>query len=253
MRRWLLVFTLGWATVQAQYCPNGHPSCASYERLKAAGFINAGDLSCFEERDTIFDADDQMRDRLGQPRHPRSDTFDVFSYEKASNSIKVSIYHDGVRTFAADITDVVVDSDGAMHFKLGDKLWEIQKGGSYRNIWDVGMVRLTESGVCSSFGATTLSNSKESRLPTPSPSTESRQQFGRVTVTSTREPADVYVDSKFVGNTPATLKLTSGSHDIAVNGPNNFHYQRTIEVLPDSDLVIHADTPPSHSATGKNR
>ena len=39
-------------------------------------------------------------------------------------------------------------------------------------------------------------------------------QTGQVAISSTPEGADVLVDGAFVGNTPATLSLASGKHEI---------------------------------------
>jgi S1-C subfamily serine protease len=45
--------------------------------------------------------------------------------------------------------------------------------------------------------------------------------FGTVTMTSEPDAAEIFVDGKFHGNTPATLKLPSGSHSILLKSPGH--------------------------------
>lgn len=65
-------------------------------------------------------------------------------------------------------------------------------------------------------------------------------------VTSTPDGADVYVDAKFVGNTPATLKLKSGSHNVRVSVPGRKDWERALEVLKDSQVTLKAQIPVSN-------
>jgi S1-C subfamily serine protease len=73
----------------------------------------------------------------------------------------------------------------------------------------------------------------------PNPQPESRGK-GKVSITSNLEGADIYIDGKFVGNTPATFNLPSGSHSIAVKGQDGTTWQRDLEVLEDSDVKVNA-------------
>jgi hypothetical protein len=50
--------------------------------------------------------------------------------------------------------------------------------------------------------------------------------------------AEVYVDGKFVGNTPETLKLSVGPHNISLKAEGRKDWQRSIEILKDSQLNL---------------
>ncbi|MFZ0820431.1 MAG: trypsin-like peptidase domain-containing protein [Candidatus Acidiferrales bacterium] len=63
---------------------------------------------------------------------------------------------------------------------------------------------------------------------------------GKVAITSDQEGDEVYVDSKFVGETPATLTLSAGLHTIQVTRPNGKMWLRQLEVLKDSEVKLKA-------------
>jgi len=63
---------------------------------------------------------------------------------------------------------------------------------------------------------------------------------GTVDITSEPDGAEVYVDAKFVGNTPATLSLSRGTHKILVKFDGYEHWERDIEVLRDSKVSLKA-------------
>src|ERR1700730_8669731 len=48
---------------------------------------------------------------------------------------------------------------------------------------------------------------------------------GSVVVSSNTEGADIYVDERFVGNTPSTLTLASGAHKVRVEAPGRVAWQ----------------------------
>jgi hypothetical protein len=52
--------------------------------------------------------------------------------------------------------------------------------------------------------------------------------------------ADIYVDNKFVGNTPSTLALAAGSHEIRVEAPTRKPWSRTLEAVAGSRITIRA-------------
>jgi hypothetical protein len=54
----------------------------------------------------------------------------------------------------------------------------------------------------------------------------------------------VYVDGKFVGNTPETLKLPVGPHSIKIVGEGKKDWVRSIEILKDSQLNLRAQLVP---------
>ncbi len=65
-------------------------------------------------------------------------------------------------------------------------------------------------------------------------------QTGEVTVTSTPDSADVFVDGVFKGNTPSTLKLTPGKHMVNVSAAGYQDWGREIDVTAGSDVKLNA-------------
>ncbi len=63
---------------------------------------------------------------------------------------------------------------------------------------------------------------------------------GRVSIVADVEGADVYIDGKLVGETPATFTLTAGLHKVEVKDQNGQSWQRDLEVLDDSDVKLSA-------------
>ncbi|MGA8765660.1 MAG: PEGA domain-containing protein [Candidatus Acidiferrales bacterium] len=68
---------------------------------------------------------------------------------------------------------------------------------------------------------------------------EAQQQIGSVTVASDPPGADIYVDGKFVGQTPSTIRLASGPHRVEVKSEGKHGWERDLEVLKDSQLTLH--------------
>src|SRR5262249_337550 len=50
-------------------------------------------------------------------------------------------------------------------------------------------------------------------------------------IISDPDGAEIFVDEKFFGDTPATLKLSAGTHAIVLRIPGYFDWRRTLEVL----------------------
>jgi hypothetical protein len=74
-------------------------------------------------------------------------------------------------------------------------------------------------------------------------STSSAAGFGALTITSEPDDAELYVDGKFHGNTPATLKLPAGSHTIVLKSRGLPDSSRTIDVPASSKLSLKATFP----------
>jgi len=72
------------------------------------------------------------------------------------------------------------------------------------------------------------------------PATVSPEGFGQLTITSYPDAAEIFVDGKFVGNTPATLKLPAGQHVVLMKSPGKPDYSRTLEVPKSSKLTLKA-------------
>jgi S1-C subfamily serine protease len=79
----------------------------------------------------------------------------------------------------------------------------------------------------------------ESTASSPA-STSSPEGSGQITITSDPDAAEIFVDGKFVGNTPATLKLSAGPHLFLLKSPTRPDYSRTVEVPKSSKLTLKA-------------
>jgi hypothetical protein len=63
---------------------------------------------------------------------------------------------------------------------------------------------------------------------------------GTIIISSVPDGAEIFVDEKFHGNTPATLKLPTGSHAIVLKFPGRANWKRTLEVLKSSKVTLRA-------------
>ncbi|HVM75189.1 MAG TPA: trypsin-like peptidase domain-containing protein [Candidatus Saccharimonadales bacterium] len=86
----------------------------------------------------------------------------------------------------------------------------------------------------------------EALVETSTPSAESpvvspSASFGSITITSVPDSAEIYVDGKFLGNTPATLKLPAGPHTILLKSTGFRDFTRTLELPKSSKLSLKAD------------
>lgn len=73
----------------------------------------------------------------------------------------------------------------------------------------------------------------------PSNPTSGSPGAGSVIFTSEVVGAEIYVDGKFVGQSPSTIPLTTGSHHIEVKSAGKRTWVRDLEVLKDSQLTLH--------------
>ena len=62
---------------------------------------------------------------------------------------------------------------------------------------------------------------------------------GSVEIGSDPPGADIYVDGKFVGETPSTLQLAGGTHRLEVKAAGRKSWGRDLEVLKGSRLTLH--------------
>ncbi len=67
---------------------------------------------------------------------------------------------------------------------------------------------------------------------------------GTVSVFSEPDGAEIFVDDKFLGNAPATLKLPVGPHSILLKFPGHADWRRTLEVLKSSKTSLKAALDP---------
>lgn len=62
---------------------------------------------------------------------------------------------------------------------------------------------------------------------------------GRINFLSEDAGSEIYVDGKFVGQAPATINLSVGSHHVEVRASGKQAWARDLEVLKDSQLTLH--------------
>ncbi len=89
----------------------------------------------------------------------------------------------------------------------------------------------------------TVSSTNSSATPAASVASEPNANptphgFGIVTITTDPDGAEIFVDDKFVGSTPAKLKLPAGNHVMLIRGAGLTEWKRTLEVLKDSQVTL---------------
>jgi len=87
---------------------------------------------------------------------------------------------------------------------------------------------------------TPSSSNPTQAAPAPAP-----EAFGSVSITSEPDGAEIFVDEKFLGNTPATLRLPAGSHVFLLKFPGHADWSRTLEILKSSRTSLRASLDPS--------
>jgi PEGA domain len=78
-----------------------------------------------------------------------------------------------------------------------------------------------------------------SRPQTEAPSHSEVNATASVSITCDLPSAEIYIDGKFVGQAPATLHLTAGSHRVEVRSDGKRTWSRDLEVLKDSQITLH--------------
>jgi PEGA domain len=93
-----------------------------------------------------------------------------------------------------------------------------------------------------SASKTTSEASSSSTGPSSGPSLATCAAPAASCVNFVSEPpgADIYVDGKFVGNTPSSLALPAGSHEIRVEAGKFKPWTRTLDSTAGSTVTIHA-------------
>jgi hypothetical protein len=76
--------------------------------------------------------------------------------------------------------------------------------------------------------------------PEARPTTAPDDGTGAISVSAIPDGADISVDSSFVGNAPATLKLSAGKHVISVSQQGYKTWSREVSVLPGSAVNLKA-------------
>ena len=62
---------------------------------------------------------------------------------------------------------------------------------------------------------------------------------GTVSIASDPTGAEIYVDGKFVGQTPSKILLASGLHRVELRASGKRNWERDLEVMKDSELTLH--------------
>jgi S1-C subfamily serine protease len=78
-----------------------------------------------------------------------------------------------------------------------------------------------------------------------SPQAASTEGTGTVFITSDPDGAEIFVDDKFYGNAPATLRLPVGTHSIVLKFPGRADWTRTLEVLRGNKTTLKAALGPA--------
>ena len=86
---------------------------------------------------------------------------------------------------------------------------------------------------------------ESSAEPQAAPAAASSEGVGTVFITSEPDGAEIFVDEKFHGNAPATLKLPAGTHEIALKFPKHKDWRRSLEVLKSSKTSLKATLEPA--------
>ena len=88
------------------------------------------------------------------------------------------------------------------------------------------------------------SEGTESSEPSKIPSSSAPDGVGTVTISSDPDGAEIFIDDKFLGHAPATLKLPPGSHAVLLKFPGHADWRRTLEVLKSSKVSLKAALEP---------
>ena len=64
--------------------------------------------------------------------------------------------------------------------------------------------------------------------------------FGVTEITSDPDGGEIFLDNKFVGTSPATLRFSEGVHVLIIKSPHHADWQRSITVLKDSVVTVKA-------------
>jgi len=65
-------------------------------------------------------------------------------------------------------------------------------------------------------------------------------ETGSVAIASDPMGAEIYVDGKFVGQTPSTIPLPAGTHHVEVKATGRMHWERDLTVVKESQVNLKA-------------
>ena len=99
--------------------------------------------------------------------------------------------------------------------------------------------------VSSENSAETPVSSQNSASATAPASPPQPEGTGTVSITSDPDGAEIFIDDKFFGNVPATLKLSVGTHSVELKIPGRPDWRRTLEVLKGNKVSLKATFEPA--------
>jgi hypothetical protein len=65
-------------------------------------------------------------------------------------------------------------------------------------------------------------------------------ETGSVAIASDPVGAEIYVDGKFVGQTPSTIPLPAGTHHVEVKAAGRMHWERDLMVVKEGQVNLKA-------------
>jgi hypothetical protein len=68
--------------------------------------------------------------------------------------------------------------------------------------------------------------------------------FGITEITSDPDGAEILLDDKFVGSSPATLRIAEGAHTLILRAAGHADWHRSINMLKDSTVTVKATLAP---------
>jgi hypothetical protein len=68
--------------------------------------------------------------------------------------------------------------------------------------------------------------------------------FGVTEITSDPNGAEIFLDDRFVGTSPATLRIAEGMHTLLLKSAHHPDWSRSITILKDSAVTVKATLAP---------
>jgi len=86
---------------------------------------------------------------------------------------------------------------------------------------------------------------RDSAVPSQAAQPAAPEGAGTVSISSDPDGAEIFVDEKFFGDAPATLKLPVGTHSVVLKIPGRPDWRRTLEVLKGNKTTLKAVLDPA--------
>jgi TPR repeat protein len=132
--------------------------------------------------------------------------------------------------------DARINLASAERFLTPDKVAEAQRlAGEFRphkpSAAEESSLPLAQAGFLPPDGGTNT-------VPHPASVSAETSKTGVVNVKAEDESYEIFVDGAFVGNTPAMVKLTQGTHVVEVKKPGFKDYRKQIQITAGSELTL---------------